>query len=321
MLTDAESGKPLEGAQVAVAWSDLAINPAKKALAEDKRTARVKVDPSGQYRLCGLPTDDPLLVQVQFNGRAGAVLHMTIPEGPGVLVRDIEYSAAGARPIADSGATSTQAGSPAGSSRLVGTVRDGTGQPVPGAQVRVLGTAITTRSDEHGAYLLAGLPGGTQEVEVRRLGYGIARGPVTLRGEQRSRLDVVLDRVATLESFNVVARRWRYAEFEQRRKEALDGRFLDEAAIRKMNLNSSVDYVNALPGFRAVHVRWGEVKIVSMSDPGCSPVVLVDDLPITNMIELPIPSALGALEVYRGTAGAPPEHRSPCGTIIFWTRR
>jgi hypothetical protein len=321
LLTDAESGKPLEGAQVAVAWSDLAINPAKKALAEDKRTARVKVDASGQYRLCGLPTDDPLLVQVQNNGRAGAVLHMTIPEGPGVLVRDIEYSVSGSRPLTDSGATSVQAGAPAGSARLAGTVRDGTGQPVPGAQVRVLGTSISARSDEHGAYLLASLPGGTQEVEVRRLGYGIARGPVTLRSEQRSRLDVVLDRVATLESFNVVGRRWRYAEFEARRKEALDGRFLDEAAIRKMNLNSTVDYVNALPGFRAVHVRWGEVKIVSMSDPGCSPVVLVDDLPITNMIELPIPSALGALEVYRGTAGAPPSHRSPCGTLIFWTRR
>jgi len=158
-------------------------------------------------------------------------------------------------------------------------------------------------------------------VEVRRLGYGIARGPTTLRSEQRARLDVVLDRVATLESFNVVGRRWRYAEFEARRKEAFDGRFLDEAQIRKMNLNSTADYVNALPGFRAVHVRWGEVKIVSMSDPGCSPVVLVDDLPINDMIQLPIPSALGAVEVYRGTAGAPPNHRSPCGTIIFWTRR
>ena len=321
LLTDAESGKPLEGASVAVAWSDLAIDPKKKALYEDRRTARVKVDPSGQYRLCGLPTDDPLLVQVQVNGRAGAVLHMTIPEGPGVLVRDIEYSPLSARALNDSAAASAQTAAPTGSARLAGTVRDGTGQPVVGATIRVIGTAVTTRSDQSGAYLLTGLPAGTQEVEVRRLGYGIARGPTTLRNEQRARLDVVLDRVATLESFNVVARRWRYAEFEARRKEALDGRFLDETQIRKMNLNSTVDYVNALPGFRAVHVRWGEVKIVSMSDPGCSPVVLVDDLPIDNMIQLPIPSALGALEVYRGTAGAPPEHKSPCGTIIFWTRR
>jgi hypothetical protein len=321
LLTEAESGKPLEGASVAVAWSDLKINPAKQKLAEDTRTARVKVDATGQYRLCGLPTDDPLLVQVQLNGRAGAVLHMTIPDGPGVLVRDIEYSASGARAITDSGATTAKASAPTGNARLSGTVRDGTGQPVVGASVRVLGFATSTRSDERGSYLLTGLPAGTQEIEVRRLGFGIARGPVTLRSEQRSRLDVVLDRVATLESFNVVGRRWRYAEFEQRRKEALDGRFLDEDEIRKMNLNSTVDYVNKLPGFRAVHVRWGEVKIVSMSDPGCSPVVLVDDLPVNNMIELPIPSALGALEVYRGTAGAPPEHRSPCGTIIFWTRR
>lgn len=321
LLTDAESGKPLEGASVAVAWSDLGIDPKKKALAEDKRTARVRVDASGQYRLCGLPTDDPLLVQVQINGRAGAALHMTIPEGPGVLVRDIEYSAAGSRPLADSGATTVQADSPKGSARLAGTVRDGTGQPVVGAQIRVIGTAVATRSDERGAYLLSGLPAGTQEVEVRRLGYGIARGPMTLRSEQRARMDVVLDRVATLESFNVVARRWRYAEFEARRKEALDGRFLDETQIRKLNLNSTADYVNSLPGFRAVHVRWGEVKIVSMSNPSCSPVVLVDDQPINDIQQLPIPAALGALEVYRGTAGAPPEHRSPCGTLIFWTRR
>ena len=321
LLTDAESGKPLQGASVAVAWSDLAIDASKKALAEDKRTARVKVDPSGQYRLCGLPTDDPLLVQVQLNGRAGAVLHMTIPEGPGVLVRDIEYSPLSARALNDSAAANAQTDAPKGSARLAGTVRDGTGQPVVGAQVRVIGTAVSTRSDERGSYLLTGLPAGTQEVEVRRLGYGIARGPATLRSEQRARLDVVLDRVATLESFNVVGRRWRYAEFEARRKEALDGRFLDETQIRKLNLNSTADYVNSLPGFRAVHVRWGEVKIVSMSDPGCSPVVLVDDQPINDIQQLPIPSALGALEVYRGTAGAPPEHRSPCGTLIFWTRR
>jgi hypothetical protein len=321
LLTDAESGKPLEGASVAVAWSDLRIDPAKRALAEDRRTARVRVDASGQYRLCGLPTDDSLLVQVQLSGRAGAVLHMTIPDGPGVLVRDIEYSPLSARALNDSAAANTLADAAKGSARLAGTVRDGTGQPIVGATIRVIGTAATTRSDERGAYTLTGLPAGSQEVEVRRLGYGIARGPTTLHSEQRARLDVVLDRVATLESFNVVGRRWRYAEFEARRKEAFDGRFLDEAQIRKMNLNSTADYVNALPGFRAVHVRWGEVKIVSMSDPGCSPVVLVDDLPIQTIDQLPIPSALGALEVYRGTAGAPPEHKSPCGTIIFWTRR
>jgi hypothetical protein len=321
LLTDAESGKPLGDAQVAVAWSDLAIDPAKRALAADDRTARVKVDPSGQYRLCGLPTDDPLLVQVQHGGRAGAVLHMKIPEGTGVLVRDISFSASGARAFTDSAASVEQSSTPTGSARLAGTVRDGTGQPVAGAQIRVLGTAVSGRSDEHGAYLLSGLPAGTQEMEVRHLGYGIARGPVDLRNEQRVRLDVVLDRVATLESFNVVARRWRYAEFEQRRKESIGGRFLDEAEIRKLNLNSTVDYVNKLPGFRAVHVRWGEVKFESLSDPGCSPVVLVDDLPVSNLIELPTPSMLGALEVYRGTAGAPPSHRSPCGTIVFWTKR
>ena len=74
-------------------------------------------------------TDDRLLVQVQNNGRAGAVLHMTIPEGPGVLVRDIEYSVSGSRSLTDSGSASTPTAALAGHARLAGTVRDD-GEPI-----------------------------------------------------------------------------------------------------------------------------------------------------------------------------------------------
>jgi len=318
LVTDAETGKPLTGAQVAVAWSDLAIDSAN-AIVADERAAKVDVDESGQYRLCGLPTDDPLLVQVQHAGNAGAVLGMKIPDGVGVLVRDVSFSSADASrfsTFADTGPL------PTGTARLAGIVRDGGGRPVAGAQVRVLGTAARGRTDDRGAYEFSGLPGGTQTVEVRQFGYGVARGPVNLRGEQRTRLDVQLEKVASLDAMNVVATRTlRYPEFEQRRREAIGGRFLDEAQIRKLNLNTVSDYVNFLPGFRAVHERWGGTRFLSIRDPDCQPVVLVNDLPIASLTDLPTPTMLGALEVYSSTAGAPPSHRSPCGTIIFWTKR
>jgi hypothetical protein len=128
--------------------------------------------------------------------------------------------------------------------------------------------------------------------------------------------------VASLGAMNVVATRTsQYPEFEQRRREAIGGRFLDESQIRKLNLNTVTDYVNVLPGFRAVHERWGGTRFLSIRDPDCQPVVLVDDMPIASLTDLPTPTMLGALEVYTTTAGAPPSHRSACGTIIFWTKR
>jgi len=318
LVTDAESGKPLVGAQVAVAWSDLAIDSANAIVADD-RAAKVEVDASGQYRLCGLPTNDPLLLQVQHAGNAGAVLRMKIADATGVLVRDVSFSSATTSrfaTFADSGPL------PTGTARLAGVVRDGNGNPVAGAQVRVLGTAASGRADQRGAYEFSGLPGGTHEVEVRHFGFGVARGPVDLRNDRSTRLDVQLEKVTSLTAMNVVATRTsNYPEFEQRRREAIGGRFLDEAQIRKLNLNTVTDYVNFLPGFRAVHERWGATRFFSIRDPDCQPVVLLDDQPITSLTDLPTPTMLGAVEVYTTTAGAPPSHRSACGTLIFWTRR
>jgi hypothetical protein len=227
----------------------------------------------------------------------------------------------GARLFVDGAVVAERAPPLTGTARLHGTVRDAGGRPVAGAQVRVLGTAGNVRADQRGEYAISGLPAGTHELEVRQLGFGTARGPVELHPDQRTRLDVRIDRVVTLASIGVVARRWRYPEFEQRRKDGFGARFLDENEIKKLNLHTTSDVVNALPGFRAVHERWGGVRFISMRDPGCQPVVLVDDLPISSLTDLPTPTMLGAIEVYQGTAGAPMSHRSACGTIVFWTKR
>ena len=318
LVVDAKSGRPLAGAQVAVAWSDLKADSAKGVLSND-RAVKVTVDAAGQYRLCGLPTNDPLLVQVQHGQSAGAVLRMRIPDAVGVLVRDVSFSSAGAMRFASADADS--AALPSGTARLTGIVRDNAGRPVAGAQVRVLGTAASGRTDERGAYELSALPAGTQEVEVRQFGYGIVRGPVELRDDQRTRLDAQLEKITALGAVKTVAARVRYPEFEQRRREAMGGRFLDEATIKKMNFHSTADYVNLLPGYRTLLGNHGNMRIVSIRDQTCEPAVLVNDLPIVSLTDLPPPIMLGAVEVYPSTAGAPPNHRSPCGTIVFWSRR
>jgi len=318
IVSDAETDRPLAGAQIAVAWSKLELDSTKGIVADD-RAAKVTADASGQYRMCGLPTNDPLLLQVQHNGRAGAVLRMRIADAQGVLVRDLSFSAAGASLLSD---TTSDPAPAKGTARLYGIVRDSKGVPLPGAQIRVLGTAANMRADSRGAYAFADLPGGTQELEVRQFGFGVVRGPVELRGGQRTRLDIQLEKIASLDAMKVVAASAsRYPEFEQRRRESIGGRFLDETQIRRMHFNKVVDYVNLLPGFVALHDRYNDMRVTSIRYPGCQPAMLVNDLPVSDLMELPPPEMLGAIEVYVTTAGAPPNHRSPCGTIVFWSKR
>ena len=61
-------------------------------------------------------------------------------------------------------------------------VRGVGGLPLSEAQVRVIGAQATAVSDARGRYALGDLPSGTQVLEVRRLGYLLAKQPVELRG-------------------------------------------------------------------------------------------------------------------------------------------
>ena len=67
-----------------------------------------------------------------------------------------------------------------GTASITGRVARTDGQPIVGAQLRLVNADATTRSDEQGNFVLAGLPAGAQELEARHLGYGIVRRPVEL---------------------------------------------------------------------------------------------------------------------------------------------
>jgi hypothetical protein len=96
-VTSTETDRPLAGAQVAVAWTELAIDTAAQQVTSGQRAARVAADDAGQFRMCGVPMGEWLLVQVQQDGRAGAVVR-TFVGGAGVAVRNLSFSAASARP-------------------------------------------------------------------------------------------------------------------------------------------------------------------------------------------------------------------------------
>jgi len=205
-----------------------------------------------------------------------------------------------------------------GTATLAGTVSGPEGKPVAGAEVRVHGSSGVDRTNERGEYVVAKLPSGTYEVEVRQIGFGMVRSSVDLRAGQRTRYDVTLARAAALDSVKVVDRRSMYPEFEKHRKEAMEGRFLDEGEIERMHVLFTSDVARTVPAFRVIGAG-PDAKVVS-SRGSCLPKIYVDLLPATYINEVPA-ARVGAMEFYPSFISAPMGKRSPCGTIMIWTKK
>jgi hypothetical protein len=329
-VTDADTDRPLLGARVAVSWSDLSVDKATLQPATQLRVGAVPVDSLGRYRLCGVPVDTYLLVQVQRDGRAGSTLRLSVSEA-GILVRDLSFSAEASRSIAALDSAAAAAAAPVsvrlltGTATISGTVRGVKGQPLAAAQVRVLDAEGSTRSDSLGRFTLSGLPGGTQLLETRHIGYLLSQLPVELRSGKSIGQEVSLARIASLDSIRIVARRSRYREFESRAGRSGFGRFFDEQEIEKRHAFETTDLLRTIPGFR-IEGSGLDARVVSSRGaisfrPGpCATNIVIDGMQHQE-INLLVPSDIGAMEAYPSPSGAPMQYDASCGVIVLWTKR
>lgn len=74
----------------------------------------------------------------------------------------------------------------------------GSGTPIGDAQVNVAGTSIGILTKADGTYILRGVPTGTVEVRVLRIGYGERKRSFTVAGGQTVSADFALSKVAVL---------------------------------------------------------------------------------------------------------------------------
>jgi hypothetical protein len=328
-VVDAETDAPLVDARVAVAWRETTID--KKTLTPQvaERSGTVATDSLGRYRLCGVPTDDWLVLQVQRGTRAGTDVRVMVPDSAGIAVRQLSLSAAASRPIvavADSSADSSATVPLSGTASVAGVIRGVGGLPLGEAQVRVLGTRGTSVSDARGRFSLGDLPSGTQVLEVRRIGYLLAQQPVELRGGRTVTQDVQLRRIVTLDSMRVLAQRSRYTEFEFNRKANRFGKFFTADSIEKRHPLYTSDLFRVTPGFSVsgfgldavVGSSRGRTSILGGN---CAANVVIDGMP-NQEINLISPFDIGAMEIYRAGEPAPVQYnRGSCGVIVIWSKR
>jgi hypothetical protein len=333
-VTNADSDRPLGGAQVAVSWTELAVDSALHAVTT-QRGGMVAADSLGHYRLCGVPTDTYLMVQVQDSGRAGSVLTLTVGHDGGVIRRDLSLSLASARSIASLDSSAAAAArhdtvaTPllTGTATLTGIVHGASGQPMPQAEVRIRGAAGVARTDSAGRFTLTVQPAGSQLLETRHIGYLLSQTAVELRGGRTTDVSVLLTRIVSLDSIRVVAQRSRYPEFEERRRsKSGSGRFLDEEQIEHQHAMQASDLLRMVHGFRVegsgldtqVYTTHGNFEMSSMGP--CKANIVVNGIEHQD-INLIDPANIGAIEAYAGPADAPVQYDRPCGVIIIWLKR
>lgn len=324
-VDDAEREAPLLGATVAMSWNDLSLTPGTVTASIQERSASARTDSAGGFRFCGVPTGTWLAMQVQRDGRAGSVLRVSVPDTIGVSVARLSFSASSARPLDAAAVAADSALTPlVGTAVLTGTVRSPGGQPLADAQVRVLEGAPGARTDSTGTFTLSGLPAGSQQLQVRRVGYLLGTQRVELRSGRTVTSDVRLSRIVSLDSIRIVARRSRYREFEARARNRGFGTYLTEEQIEKRQAFETSDLLR-MSGFRIVG-NGLDARVVSgrgaqsIRGAQCVTNIVIDGIQRQD-INLVRPNDVGAMEIYKGPAGAPLQYDSACGAIIIHTKR
>lgn len=76
---------------------------------------------------------------------------------------------------------------------LTGTVKDKDGKPVQGATIRVMGTVRGAKAKSNGEYLIINIPAGTYTIKVTAVGYKETNVEATIRADQTTTLNIVLE--------------------------------------------------------------------------------------------------------------------------------
>lgn len=314
-VRSAEDDAPLAGVAVVLRWEDLAVDRATGQATVTPRTLSRVTDAQARYRFCAVPRFTPLLVQAQAVDRYSGAVGVRL-EGEPVFVRRLTLSLG---MVSDSGAR--------GTATLLGEVVTATGIPVRGARANVDGAAGEVATNDTGVFVMPQLPAGTQTLIVRALGFLPKRVTVELKVNATSAATVVLDQtVRMLDSVRVLARRYdsrqRFeADFEQRKRAAPGGTFLDERRIEGRVYASTADIFRNVRGLTVspdgiVSVARGSG---SLSDALCVPLLIVDGIQMQTTLDIVRPQEIRAIEVYRG-AETPVQYNDPCGAIVIWTK-
>ena len=215
---------------------------------------------------------------------------------------------------------------------ITGTVTDGDGVPIAGAQISVRGLGTMAISDARGVFRLDDVPIGPSIVRVRRLGFRPESLDVQLAPSPDASVRLELARVtAALAPVVVraskVKHEARLAGFYERLERRTAGHFISHVEITLENPRSMTQLLQRVPGLTVVKGRAGATG-VRMRGRTCWPLLWLDGFPMpAGDVDLDsfAPHSFEGIELYLGSTTPPMRYiqqraMSSCGTILLWSR-
>jgi hypothetical protein len=327
-LKEVATREPVAGGEVRVEWSESSISK-ELGMSRRLRSVRAETDSLGHYQLCGVPNDAAVLLRAQARGLNGAPLELAL-EGRSLAIRllTIDLSDSTGR-VANDGVLDH------GTAVLKGTIRQTTGEPLPEAQVLVLGLPNGAQSTPTGGFEIKDLPGGSHTVEIRAIGFARKRELVDLDPTKPVELDIKMTKMAAvLPELSVTAKAAAgQSEFDKRRTSAAGaGHFITREDIDRRNPLRTEDLFRTVAGLSVVPSGGFDYSVVSSRGAGfngrCSPDFYVDGAKVTVDPQIgggiPVnPHEIYGIEVYSGPASVPAQFQTQngCGAIVIWTQR
>ena len=327
-VVQAEQPDPVVGATVTAQWVEISFSA--RGMVRSTPTVRATTDANGRYSMCGVPGDAILNVWASL-GKAttGSVSVEMKPHR--VASQELSLD------VADTARTTVASGPVRrGTARVTGVVRTPSGAVLPGARVALRGTDTETVADATGAFVLSNLPGGTQTLEARAIGFvPIARG-IRLSAKRPLRFDIRFDSAARiLQTVEVTGDRVYDSAtrgFMDAKKRGF-GFFIDRETIENRQAFNTSDLLRSAPGVSVSNSGPPgsdaniQIRGAASFSGACQPSVVVDGLQLSgsagDIDMLARPEDIVGIAIYRGPSEVPVEYStgSSCGLIQIWTRR
>jgi hypothetical protein len=317
-VLDAETMAPAPQVRVTLVYTELAVGT-DIGLRRMARVRSATSDARGYYRICGLPERiEDATLQAEHGRVKTAEVPVVIGEGIGLRSLLI-------RPAADSTVTT-------GFSIVNGQVLDTVAMPVANAQVSVEGAAPVTTTNTRGEFQLDSLPGGTQALVVRRVGFAPGRAIVDINSSRPARVALRLERaVPRLNPVVVTAQAEALSRvgFEDRQKRGM-GHFIGPDDLQRMQPQLVTSALRTLPGLRVVPTGTGGYTVESSRGAGAGGCITywVDGAPFRELTPGDVDNAFPAsqmagIEVYQ-PGMVPPQFTAPgmsaCTAVVLWTQ-
>lgn len=327
IVRDAATDTRLSGSRVLAARSELVVG-ADKRVSMGEVVYETLTDSTGTFYMCGLPVGTELFVQALGTRSKSGVVAFSLGARRIFQSELLVSSEMVQLETADSSLARINTAKPSATVR--GTVRELRGAPLADAVVKLVSSDSSVRTDAQGNFELRNVPAGTQQLEIKKIGWSTSQHWVQLRSSQATEARITLQTAQALAAVDVVAdriaRRDRL-EYDERRKAGFG------YAIEAADIANRVDMLGVLQTLQSAKVtrRNGiiviEPTVATMKSGNSCPEAVTTwiDGARTSLAEASAldPSVIRAIEWFPRVTTAPAKYvgLGSCPVILFWTVR